>query len=153
MKVSGTTSPFSTMDDEFADGPVCDFCEIAVEKGEMLEPIYVGELPQPKPHYLSEVQEKADRGFLLGEPFEGYIALSKALRNCDDIDLNMSEAVYEPEPMRMDPTETPDMEFGDNVNHEKVGVELRIRPKDVTYEPDAKVCDTCAKMFRSLGSD
>lgn len=141
------------MADPHEEGPVCDFCEIAVGEDESLEPVFVGELPQPKPHHLSEVQERADRGFLLGEPFEGYIALSKALRSCDDIDLKISEAVYEPEPMRMDPTDTPEMEFDDSVNHDKVGVELRIYPKDMENKPDGMVCDTCAEMFRGLSDE
>lgn len=132
------------------DRPICDFCDLMIEEGESLEPIYVGELSQPKPHYLSEVKQKSDNYHLLGKPTGIYIAMYKALKNCNDIDLNTSEAVYEPEPVTTDPMETPDINFGDNVNHDKVGVELCIRPKDVTYEPDAMLCPNCAEKFRNL---
>lgn len=159
------------MDDQFEDGPVCDFCEIAVDKGETLEPIYVGELPQPKPHYLSEVRQKGDNYHLLGKSIGVYAAMYEALRNCPDIDINESEVVEEVTAVggeshfvteeSMEYGSTPglrqgvrgDVELETRTNRDKVGVELRIRPKDVTYQPDAEVCDTCAEMFRSLGSD
>lgn len=152
------------MDDKFEDGPVCDFCEIAVEKDETLEPIYVGELPQPKPHYLSEVREKSDNYHLLGKSIGVYVAMYEALRNCPDVDINDSEVVEEVQAVggeshfvteeSMEYGSTPGLtEFETQTTRNKVGVELRIRPKDVTYQPDAEVCDTCAEMFRSLGSD
>jgi len=144
------------MDDQFEDGPVCDFCEIAVDKGETLEPIYVGELPQPKPHYISQT---AQRGGMRGNRYKGkYDALRKALYDCPDIDLNESNVVHEVEAIGGESQFVTEDELMDAPNPtdfttkrtEKVGVSLKIRPKDVTYEPDAKVCDTCAEMFSSM---
>lgn len=141
------------MSDPHEEGPVCDFCEIAVEPDETLEPIYVGELPQPKPHYLSGVREKGDNHHLIGKPISVYVALYDALRECRDIDVKLSEQVYEPEPRDFGQGVRGDVSFDDGLNRNKVGASVKIRPKDVTYDPDAEVCDTCAEMFRSLGSD
>jgi len=144
------------MDDKFEDGPECDFCELAVERGESLQPIYVGELPQPKQHYLSAT---ARRGGMRGNRYKGkYDALRKALYDCPDVDLNESNVVHEVEAVggeshfatEEELREAPSPTDFTTKRTEQVGVSLKIRPKDVTYEPDAEVCDTCAEMFESL---
>jgi len=149
------------MDDQFEDGPVCDFCEIAVDKGETLEPIYVGELPQPKPHRLTAVERKnrmSNRMRMLGHDGEAFLALYKALTECQDIDLNISNRVEEVKAVggetqftNLEHGSVPSpTEFESRTRNDKAGVSLKIRPKDVTYEPDAEVCDTCAEMFSSM---
>lgn len=152
-------------EDLFAQGPECDFCKIPVEPDDTLNPIYVGELPQPKPHYLSAVERKnrmSSQMRILGHEGESFIALYRALQDCPDIDMNISNVVDEVRAVNGDThfvTED-SMEYGSipeptefetRRNRDKVGVELKIRPKDVTYEPDAEVCDVCAEMFESMG--
>jgi hypothetical protein len=143
-------------EDLFAQGPECDFCKIPVEPDESLTPIYVGELPQPKPHYLSQT---AQRGGMRGNRYKGkYDALRKALYDCPDVTLNESNVVHEVEAvggashfMTEDELTSHDAPTDFTTTRtEKVGVELKIRPKDVTYEPDAEVCDVCAEMFKNL---
>jgi len=154
-------------EDLFAEGPVCDFCKIAVDPDESLEPIYIGEMPQPKPHYLSEVAPRDGRRgtrvggsefHLLGRPIGIYQAMYQALENCNDIEVNESNRVEEVKAVGGE-THYADLEHGSvpeptqfetNVHSDKVGVSLKIRPKDVTYEPDAEVCDVCAEMFKNL---
>lgn len=144
------------MDDE---NPECDFCEMKIEDDETLEPLYVGELPQPKPHYL---RATAMRGGMRDNRYKGkYDALRMALHECPDIDLNESNVVHEVQAVggethsvsenSMVYGDTPDVtEFETNRNRDKVGVELKIRPKNVTYSPDAEVCSNCVEMFRNL---
>jgi len=134
-------------DDPHELGPECDFCGIPVEPDESLEPIYVGELPQPKPHYLSEVSPRPDRGsnnmYLLEKPIGIYDTMYRALHKCRDIEINESMRVkYESAPEST--------QFETRTHDDKVGVSLKIHPKDVEYEPDAEVCDTCAEMLHSL---
>jgi len=140
------------MDDSFEDGPVCDFCEISVDKDEMLEPIYVGELPQPEPHRLRRVASR-ERDHLLGKPIGIYTALYQAIRGCDDIEVEEFMNVEELKTVGGE-THFADMESGvpfeTRRRDDKVAVSLKIHPKDMEYEPDAKVCDTCAEMFSSL---
>lgn len=152
-------------DDPFEKGPVCDFCEIAVEEGESLEPIYVGEQPKPNPHYLSAVENRnrMSRSMqILGHEGESFVALYKALQSCPDIDLNISNVVDEVRAVGgethfvtedgMEHGSIPDVtELETRRNRDKIGVELKIRPKDVRDNPDAKVCDICAEKFRDLG--
>lgn len=143
------------MNDPFEDGPECDFCGLAVEEGKSLEPIYVGELPQPKPHFLTGV---ARRGGMRDNRCKGkYGALRKALHECRDVELNEVNQVAEVKftggadsKLVREPGEVDGSPFEYRQNREKVGVEIKIRPKDVTYTPDAKVCDTCAEMFKGL---
>jgi len=151
-------------EDLFAQGPECDFCKIPVDPDETLEPIYVGELPQPKPHYLSGVERKnrmSREMRILGHEGEAFLALYKVIQDCPDIDLNIARAVEEVKSVggdshmvNMEHGSAPDLtEFETRRNRDKVGVELKIRPKDVTYEPDAEVCDMCAEMFRGLADE
>lgn len=141
------------MEDPFERGPECDFCGLNVEEGESLEPLYVGELPQPKPHRLSETASKR-RGAHNGM----YNALKQALRDCPDIDLTESEYVEEIQAVGGE-KQISELEYGTvpaptqfeaNTRDDRVGVSLKIRPKDVTYTPDAELCHVCIEMFRSL---
>lgn len=137
------------------DRPICDFCDLMIEADESLEPVYTGELSQPKPHYLSAVERKnrtSNQMRLLGHDGESFIALYTALQDCPDIDMNISKVVDEVQAVSGEKhfvTED-SMEFETRRNREKVGVELKIRPKDVTYEPDAMLCPNCIGMLRGL---
>lgn len=131
-------------EDLFEEGPVCDFCDIAVEPDESLEPIYIGEQPTPDPHRLEAVEQKnrqTNRMKILGKDSQCFLALYRALQSSPDVELTMSNVVHE----MPNPTD-----FEDAVNADKVGVRLTIEPKEAEVEPDAKVCDDCAKMFRNL---
>jgi hypothetical protein len=144
------------MSDPHETGPICDFCEIPVDPDETLEPIFVGEPRQPKPHYL---QEAARRGGMHGNRYKGkYDALRKALYDCPDVDLNESNVVHEVETMdgvSKYMTENELMSTSSPTDFttkrtEKVGCTIKIHPKDVENKPDAKVCDTCKEMFENL---
>jgi hypothetical protein len=145
-------------DDPHEEGPVCDFCEIAVEVDETLEPIYVGEPPQPEPHCLREVVSSSRDARLLGKPIGIYQAIYQALHKCNDVQLKESNRVKEVRSVSGE-THYSDLEYGSvpqstvfetNTRNDKAGVTLKIHPKDVTCEPDAKVCDCCAEMFKNL---
>jgi hypothetical protein len=149
-------------DDPHEEGPVCDFCNLPVEPDEKLEPIYVGEVPQPDPHHLRAIERKNRRTELmtiLGHRGESFIALYKAIEGCQDIDLDISNVVHKVESTgggEQLVTENELMEtrhsadFKTRRDKNKVGVTLTIHPKDMDHEPDAKVCDTCADSFRSM---
>ncbi len=136
------------------DRPVCDFCDLMIEEDESLEPIYVGEQPDPEPHRLNSIAAKEKSFHLLGNNVSVYTALYRALCSCDDIDLKLSEAVYEPNPVMI--SETPSVsddhsvDFDDDLNKDKVGARVTIHPKDVNTRPDANVCPNCAEMFQSM---
>lgn len=153
-------------DDPFERGPECDFCGLAVEEGETLEPIFVGEPEKPKPHYLSETAERNpgyQKARLFGQPIGMYQALRQALHNCDDITLDESKVVHEVQAVggqRHMVTEEELHQLPDPTDFErrqrmtktdKVGVSIKIQPKDIYHEPDAELCDICAEKFRGLG--
>lgn len=159
-------------EDPHEEGAVCDFCEIPVEPEETLEPIYVGELPQSKPHRLSEVwdanlhmggaeYDTKTVTHLLGRPVSVYVALWRALEHCSDVDIDFSTSVEEIATVGGE-TGFADLskesmpstsQFESRTRDDAVSASVKIRPKDVTYEPDAEVCDTCAEMFSGLNDE
>lgn len=158
----------NTDSNPFAEGPECDFCNIALDSDEgPLQPIYVGEQPTPKPHHLREVQKKSRRigdGYqVLGVEAEAFIALYKALENCPDVDLNFapvvddvrsvsgeSRFVTDAEQAHLNQGVRGDVSLDTYRNEDLVGVSLKIRPKAVEDDPDAMVCEDCAEMFRNI---
>lgn len=142
------------MSNELDSGPVCDFCDLAVEEDEELVPMYIGTQPTPRKRILSETRKKKSR-YLLGKSSASYIALYEALQNCPDIRVKLSEAVCEPSSMKTweeinSQPVTGDMSSDHTVNHDKCGARVIIEPRSVNSRPDAEFCDTCAERFRNL---
>lgn len=135
------------------DRPMCDFCDLMIEEDESLEPVYTGDLPQPKPHYLTATGPRG--GYTASREAGKLSVLRKALHECNDINLNEFDRVNEVTDVdfetHISDMETPGLKSFETMRRDdKVGVQIKIRPKDVTYEPDAKLCPNCAKMLRDL---
>jgi hypothetical protein len=145
------------MSDPHEEGPVCDFCKIVVEPDETLEPIYVGEQPKPKKHYLKGI---AQRGGMHDNRYKGkYDAIRKALHDCTDVDLRESNVVHDVRAVGGDVHFVTENELRHTPNptdyelerqRDKVAAEIIIEPQQVPDNPDAMVCDCCAEMFRSM---
>lgn len=147
------------MSDPHEQGRICDFCEIAVEPDETLKPVFVGEPSEPKPHVLQAVEKKSRRNnmHILGHEASSFVALYKALQDCPEVQLDISNRVFEPEPEPFDASanlEKPwvrgEVEFDHQVNEDKVGVKVKIEPKNVIHQPAAEVCNACKEMFENL---
>lgn len=137
----------------------CDFCGQWLDEDEELEPVYVGEMPNPRTQYIEEVVDKGGTSHHLAhgpprvlgrEPAE-WKALLQALQKTDNIEVEISRHVYHPPQMvkvKSDPENIP--EFDAHIDDEKAGVTIRIEPR-LPFEPtpDLEVCQFCAENFRS----
>lgn len=149
------------------DRPICDFCELMIEEDEELEPVFVGTPPKPTPHTLREVADRDGRHTtrvggnelrMLGRPIGYYQALYSALQSSDDIQIKESMNVEEVRSVGGDTHyadlehgSVPDMtQFETRTREKKVGVSIRIAPKEVKQDEDAMVCPNCAAMFREM---
>lgn len=139
-----------------AEGPECDFCEISIDPDESLESLYIGDLLQPEPIRIRQVGDRQNDYRLLGKPIGVYSAMHMALHTCPEVEINTSEVVNEVtavggETQFSTSEEMLSPQFETQRMEDKVHVDITIQPDEVEHEPDAEVCDICAKMFRSLG--
>jgi len=146
----------------------CDFCDLQIDEDEALEPLYVGDPPEPAARILQETCSKREtRGMnrgsrgrkLLGRPLAIYVAVFRALQYCDDISVDEWYQVMEREQNEVFGLNERKVKagialeeesFGGTVNDDKVGVGITIKPKSGETEPDAMVCENCQQMFETL---
>lgn len=154
----------------------CDFCDQAIDDGtdtdtdDELHPVFVGSPPEPG--RVTEWETAASDGRILSrkintdEPewgrdtqvlkysFGHLKALIEALHSHDNIEVNHKEAVLEPdEEMMSSLGNEHDSSFSVSnmdVNRDKVGVRVDVKPENPNLDPDLSVCDICKDELKSL---
>lgn len=142
----------------------CDFCGRLLEEDEETVPLYLGEIPDPKPVVESKTVDKIPRkkmavphhsnvDRLMGRRVDQILALILAVEGSESIDCDYGESVYEPDPSfgkigGEGETTLPPEDFDDGINHDKVGVTIRIEPRRENIQPTMEVCEYCEKSFK-----
>jgi hypothetical protein len=150
------------MSDPHEQGPVCDFCDLPVEPDEELEPIYVGDPPEPQSQSFSAVEKRGKHTRntrVLGQPVGVFMAAYRALEESDRTEISVKNVVHEVESVGgevqfVTEDQAPPVSEAPELNYrtrtDKVGVGIQVYPNMTNMSPDAEVCDTCAEMFRNL---
>lgn len=138
----------------------CDFCDQVLDDDEDLVPVWVGEPSEPKTECVQKVQKKpsrrvgGDERFIFNKPASEWIALWRALQECESVDVHTADRVLEPDPVWARVDERPMIQtdgggFDDDVNDDKAGATVTVKPPSGHDDPDMELCEYCAESFRA----
>ena len=137
----------------------CDFCDEPLEEDEELHPIYVGEIPSPKPIIAKAEKEKIKKNIagykldeygetkVLSKPIDEIDAIMEAIEGCKEIEIKTARRVMEPVPLEQEPDLKTTRDFGSSTNDSKVGATVTVRPEPPRVTPDMEVCKICKEEF------
>lgn len=158
----------------------CDFCDQVIDAGtgtdadtdtdNELHPVFVGSPPEPGHTTEWETAASDDRILsrhintdgpdwgrdtqVLKYSFGHLKALIEALHSHDNIEINHKESVLVPDEAMMSSLgNKQDASFSGlnmDVNRDKVGVRVDVRPGNPNLDPDLFVCDICKDELKSL---
>lgn len=138
--------------------PECDFCGQALDDGEELTPVFVGEPPEPKPQRIRAESEKTG-GRMGGHSLGAYAALRTALSDESNIGVKLYDAVArleDTEPAGVVVSEEPnppDPSVELETDHTVASADVHISPDFDTPDPDMRVCPYCTDSFTTDHAD
>lgn len=145
------------------DEEMCEFCEQWVEE---LHPVYIGEIPSPKPVRVTETTAKSKKSEtvafgsvdgdiqVLGYPVDELVAIINCLENSEEFHLNTYQSVFEvdsfPHAQRVIENSSSVQgikgkvnSYDSEVDDTKVSAEITVEPKRENIQPDLLVCEFC----------